>query len=578
MRVARRNACPIAACCLLCLVTPASVRAQGASAPAAEQDKGSSRRVAPLAYDQFGRGVTAKARGDYDAALRFLSSALKHDPESPSIHRELADVYRERDNTAKAIEHYQEALERGPDDGRANWELGRLYFRASKPKLAIKHLEKAAGSSKAPKVRVRFLLATLYRMTRQLPQCARQYEIVLRSRPSLVLTSEALVTIYKQLPQEVEALRENAEKAGPSDFLPHFRLSQALLAKKDLDGAIGALQKAVEKEPEWTAGFEMLGKLFVLKERLPDAIEAYKHASVGHPDQLDLLYRAAELHLKQRQIAQAAEVLEQIRAKDPKFQEALIRLAYCYRAQGKDGKVIEVGEEYVSGAGAKLNHAIYELLGQAYAQKGLKTKAYECAAQLQVILQKTKEKGAHTTISRMTSRILSELRDYKEAISVLEEATSRNPEHAETWLDLAVLYDEEKRDEEAERVLRGVLSNHPRNHRALNHLGYLYADRGRNIEEAVSLIRKALDAEPSNWAYLDSLGWAYYRQGRLKEALEKLQEAIKIHDDPVVREHLGDVLHASGDHRGAAEHWTRALKLSPGSESLKQKIGGTSEK
>jgi tetratricopeptide (TPR) repeat protein len=144
-------------------------------------------------------------------------------------------------------------------------------------------------------------------------------------------------------------------------------------------------------------------------------------------------------------------------------------------------------------------------------------------------------------------------------------------------LDLAVLYEEEKADDKTEATLKGVLQRDPANHRALNHLGYFYAERGRKLQEAVSLIRDALKAEPKNWAYLDSLGWACFKLGRYPEALEKLQEAIRIQDDPVLREHLGSVFEAAGNKEKAREHWLRALELDPKRETLRDRINKLNE-
>jgi tetratricopeptide (TPR) repeat protein len=135
-----------------------------------------------------------------------------------------------------------------------------------------------------------------------------------------------------------------------------------------------------------------------------------------------------------------------------------------------------------------------------------------------------------------------------------------------------MLYDEEKVDDKAEEILKGVLRKDPQNHRALNHLGYFYADRGRNLEEAVTLIQDAIKANPRNWAYLDSLGWAFFKLGRNQEALEKLHEAINIHDDSVLRDHLGDIYHAQGKISEAKVHWKKALELDSKMNAVRKKL------
>ena len=86
-------------------------------------------------------------------------------------------------------------------------------------------------------------------------------------------------------------------------------------------------------------------------------------------------------------------------------------------------------------------------------------------------------------------------------------------------LALASLYDDIKRYDDSEKTLLAARQRDPDNPAVLNHLGYFYAERGRNLDQAVGLIQKALHAEPINGAYLDSLGWAYYEQGKNQEAV-----------------------------------------------------------
>ena len=111
--------------------------------------------------------------------------------------------------------------------------------------------------------------------------------------------------------------------------------------------------------------------------------------------------------------------------------------------------------------------------------------------------------------------------------------------------------------EPQEGQLRKVLESSPHDATANNDLGYLMADRNKNLAEAERLIRKALEldkqlrgattakaADEENAAYIDSLGWVLFRRGKLDEARRELERAAKLpdgEDDPVVWDHLGDV-------------------------------------
>ncbi len=122
---------------------------------------------------------------------------------------------------------------------------------------------------------------------------------------------------------------------------------------------------------------------------------------------------------------------------------------------------------------------------------------------------------------------------------------------------------------EAEKTLREVLAENPRNPMALNNLGYFLTERGVNLDEAVEMIRQALKIDPKNSWYLDSLGWAYFKQGRLSEAESLLAEAARIDTDSgTIREHLGDLYHARKDPEKAKANWEVALRLSVAAEDI----------
>jgi tetratricopeptide (TPR) repeat protein len=107
-----------------------------------------------------------------------------------------------------------------------------------------------------------------------------------------------------------------------------------------------------------------------------------------------------------------------------------------------------------------------------------------------------------------------------------------------------VLYCQDKPQESIE-VLKKALEIDPKNANALNSLGFIYTEAGKNLEEAVSLCRKAVEINSRSSAYLDSLGWALYRQGSLEEARECLRKALDMASgNKEIAAHLREVVKA----------------------------------
>lgn len=104
--------------------------------------------------------------------------------------------------------------------------------------------------------------------------------------------------------------------------------------------------------------------------------------------------------------------------------------------------------------------------------------------------------------------------------------------------------------EEAIEWYEKALSFDPSNTTALNGLGFIFADIGKDLTRALTMCKKAVDVDPDNPAYLDSLGWVYYKLGLETEAKTFLRRAKGLSQtNKVIDYHLLEILDASS--RGA---------------------------
>ena len=164
-------------------------------------------------------------------------------------------------------------------------------------------------------------------------------------------------------------------------------------------------------------------------------------------------------------------------------------------------------------------------------------------------------------------RYLTALERFDQSIRYLDRALTAlddaggDPE-ADVRFFLGQAYERSGRFEEAAREFREVLAIRADDTTAMNYLGYMWADLGRNLDEALKLVQRAVEMEPSNGAFVDSLGWAYYRLGELGPARESLERAARLNpDNATIHEHLGDVYHALGEVELARSSYERALAL-----------------
>lgn len=152
------------------------------------------------------------------------------------------------------------------------------------------------------------------------------------------------------------------------------------------------------------------------------------------------------------------------------------------------------------------------------------------------------------------------------------------PQDPEAYFYLAHSYYGLKDKDAAIRYLKKTLKLRPDYAEALNYLGYLYVEDGRNLGKAEEMIKKALETNPDNGAYVDSLGWLYFKKGKLKEAKKELEKASRLLEDPVIYDHLGDVCFKLKDRLCAELNWQKALQMDPELEKVKEKLAGINKK
>ena len=139
---------------------------------------------------------------------------------------------------------------------------------------------------------------------------------------------------------------------------------------------------------------------------------------------------------------------------------------------------------------------------------------------------------------------------------------------------LAAVYDELKDFPKAEKLLEEILVAEPNNAKALNFLGYNYAQKNIKLDKAQDLLLRAVSISPNEPAYLDSLAWLYYRLGKYNEAEQYMFKAINTQPklfDKTLYEHLGDI---SVELNKLPQAWLcYAIACDLGSKDSKKKMG-----
>lgn len=163
---------------------------------------------------------------------------------------------------------------------------------------------------------------------------------------------------------------------------------------------------------------------------------------------------------------------------------------------------------------------------------------------------------------RILGSVHSSRKEYKKAENALLRAVELDSTDSQAWFDLGSAFERQGDIQKASDAFRRVLELRPKDPAASNYLGYMWAEAGMQLDSALALLENALAQDSANGAYLDSYAWIFYKMGQMDSAQVYIERAIEVLDnDPVVFEHLGDILVAQNETGPAIEAYEKSLEL-----------------
>jgi tetratricopeptide (TPR) repeat protein len=470
-------------------------------------------------------------------AIEQFQKVVAKEPKDAESWVTLGRLYRVSNNSPEAEKAFNKALESEPDNGDALTQLAMLYSDLGDNARALEKLK--AASDKSPTPDTLITLAKAYEDMRDFKGAADALKRAIEMTPDNVRLWKNLAQDLLMADKMDEALDVYKKLAAeePRDASLQLRVSEIYRLKKDLPQARAALAKAkvldgqnADVRYNEAKLLEAEGKnaeaITVLKTLVEETVRrnyspAESEARAQLLMELGILYRSGGQHALAVDSFRKASTL----SKDPRLP---LQIIDTYRA-AKDPENVR----------KEVDAAVADLRTQA---------GSKMTVRVQLAVASIYEKGKR----------------FADEAAALDQAEKLNPgkdEQEEIHFLRGAMLERQKKVDAAEAEFRKVLALNPDNTGALNYLGYMLVDHGKHVEEATQMIKKALEADPDNGAYLDSLGWAYYQQGKLSEAETLLVRAIdRIGQDPTVHDHLADVYLKLGKTKEAISQWQASLK------------------
>lgn len=373
-----------------------------------------------------------------------------------------------------------------------------------------------------------------------------------------------------------------------------YALAQAALQAGLVDEAMAALGRADELKPGWQPAALLRAQLLAKSSR-SESLAFLKDFLARHPAAQDVRLAYARMLVSANQFEEAHAQFLRLAKALPDSEEIALATGLLALQMGK----LEDAETYLSRAlelGAEDDGMVRYYLGQVAEER----KDYELAAnrylsiaggeylfssrtrlatllgrqgrvaEARAILKAIEPANDAQKVQLIQAEadLLREARDYAAVFALLDAAVRERPDHVDLLYDRAMAAEKLDKLDVLEADLRKVIRLKPDYAHAYNALGYTLVERTDRLNEAAELLDKALALAPDDPFILDSVGWLNYRKGNLDRALEYLQRAWRLRQDPEIAAHLGEVLWMKGSRDEASRLWKSTLKSHPHNEAL----------
>ncbi len=537
-------------------------------------------RVDRTAQAYYMRGSFMESSDDLVLAYTFYAEADKYEPDNARINFALARVTLEMGKFDEARRYAGRLIEKGIYESGARLILAEVEYEERNVDKAIELLESIKESEDVPQFDVYKFLARIHIENKDVDAARAALERARDLDPGDLSVHYRLGLIYAdigEVERAAESLREAIE-VNPGFTGSHLALGSILLHYGDVEGALKAFQDLLELDPGNRTAVTELSRLYLKDGRLEDGMELleplYEERRLGENGRLVLgrfyygLGRYEEaLSVFRGLLATLGEKPQIMRAvAEIEMDRGNFRTAFGYLE-----RLVEIEPDVFS------NYIGLVLLANGLAGEPSSPEEDKRFSSVEgtTYLREAVRRMDRTQYSDnfIIGTVYRKIDDRERAEQFLTAAEKLSPEDRDILLELAALYEDIGRYDDAIRRIRVVYDNEPEDASVNNFYGYLLAVKGDSLDLAEELITKALDEDPGNGYYLDSLGWVKFRKGEFSDALEILLGASEIvEDDPVIWEHIGDTYMKLGQPEPALESYNRSAEVDPDRTEIEEKV------
>ncbi len=523
-------------------------------------------------YYYYLKAELLKQRNEFAESVNALEKAIKNDPDSAFLKKEMISLYLHQHDSAKALEAAQALVDQAPDDTDDLLILAKLNQMLHHENDAIDLYHKIL-QLKPDNKQIYLILGRLYMERKDIDDAFSLYSQMAKRFPDSYTAHFFLGKIHtiKKNPDYAEKEFLKSLKINPDLVEPRFELIKIYKAEET---------EKLKPDPRITGLYKKILDIdpYDIRAELGLPLYYYDHGKKGKADELfikigkkfsgshEFYMKAAREFIKTKKYREASIIFTELLKGDPENSSLHYLAGIAFDGLEQTKKSIK---QFLN---VKSDSVYYKRvilhLAFLYNESGKRKKA------IKLLKQAHDKFPDNADIMLYLSLFYEEDHQFKQAIDLLNQGISLSPDNTEILFRLGIVQDKAGEKDKCLKTMKKVIQIDPANSSALNYLGYTYAEMGINLKQAENLINKALKLKPDDGFITDSLGWVYFKQGLYKKAVKILARAVRLSSfDPVICEHLGDAYRENKEYKKAIKIYTKALlKAKKNKAGLLEKI------
>ncbi len=551
-----------------------------AAGPAETGVRSENRKV--VAHEFFIRARHQELLGNQPVALQYYRVALEYDPASRDLCFIVADRFKTAGQTEVALETGKRCLDlKGKVEAQEYELIGELHLRNGELEESARYYQLASSLDE----RNHDLLFTLASLYENLKEFDKQAEVMERLVPQTgypVALVEKLAETYLRQGRK-DLLGPLYRKAWEHTDNPLYGEKLALVheSRGEGDKLLEVVQHLAAESPRNVHYSLWLARAYLLLDRTDSALTVYERLMRENPEEEKFVFGYGSLLYEKGRHREAREVFHKLVKQYP--ERAVFR--FYLGSAALDMGDAALGEEEI-GKAIDLDSATFQYwarLGFHHVRSDAPEKAFALLERLEtmfpdnwytwylsgVLWNQAAARSEATTRKGVTAaardRSDETVRQWRQkALGHLRKAQGMNKEEPRVLFELGVVQERIGMTKDAIATFRELIRRDGQDAIALNYLGYMLVEEGRELDYAISLIDRALEIQPANGAILDSKGWWFYKKRDFDNARKYLEMALQhLPDDTTVLEHYAMVLEKLGRSEEARQQWLEILKRDP---------------